>query len=265
VVGGYWPYWTPAPIRIRDIPAAYNLIYLFHAMPVGGAPGTTGAVYWSTPGDGRGAATNLVADIAYARTTQGRKVILSVGGAGNGMSFTSRGKSQAFLDSIVDLYERLGGFDGLDWNTFEADQAPDTAEMIWISLELKRRYPGFMITSPPAPWSQRDMAFCRAMSEAGALDYCAPQYYDGPNLNDPAYVIANVSQWVALLGESKVVVGMGIWNATNYMSVGQAQAAWTQVEINHPGLRGAFDWSIHLDEGAGWPFATQIAPAVSGP
>jgi len=109
------------------------------------------------------------------------------------------------------------------------------------------------------------MAFCRAMAEAGALDYCAPQYYDGPNLNDPAYVIANVSQWVALLGESKVVVGMGIWNATNYMSVGQAQAAWTQVEINHPGLRGAFDWSIHLDEGAGWPFATQIAPAVLGP
>ena len=126
VVAGYWPYWPSAPIRIRDIPTAYNVIYLFHARPVGGAPGSTGAVYWTAPGDGRGAATNLVADIQYARSTQGRKVILSAGGAGNGMSFPNRTTSQAFVDSVAALYGTLGGFDGLDWNTYEADQQPDT-------------------------------------------------------------------------------------------------------------------------------------------
>ncbi|MBC7989550.1 MAG: hypothetical protein H7Y19_08215 [Luteimonas sp.] len=265
VVAGYWPNWPESPIRIRNIPPAYNTIYLFHAMPVGGSPGTTGALYWNAPGDGRGAATNLVADIQYARTTQGRKIILSVGGAGNGMSFPYRGKSQAFVDSIAALHSRLGGFDGLDWNTYEAEQQPDTAEIIWISLELKRRFPGFIISTPPAPWSQRDMIFCQAMVQAGALDYAAPQYYDGPGLNDPAYVVSNVAQWVGLLGASKVVVGFGLWNATNYMSVAQAESAWNQVRARFPGLRGAYDWTIHTDEAAGWPFANRIAPLVAAP
>ncbi|MCW7538784.1 glycosyl hydrolase family 18 protein [Aquabacterium sp. A7-Y] len=263
VLAGYWPYWPQAPVRIRDIHPNYNLVYLFHARPEGGAPGTTGALVWSPPGDGRGAATNFVSDIQYARTVQGRKIILSVGGAGHGMSFPNRAKSQAFVDSVVALYHRFGGFDGLDWNTFEADQAPDTAEMIWISLELKRRYPGFIITSPPAPWSTRDQAFCRAMVEAGAMDYAAPQYYDGPGLADPAYVAENIETWVRLLGARRVVVGFGVAPAANYMTIHQAVEAWNRVKARHPDLRGAFDWQIHTDESQGWPFANTLQPLVN--
>lgn len=263
VVGGYYPNWTPSPVRIRDVDARYNLIYLFHAQPVGGPPGTTGAVYFNFPGDGRGAATNLVSDIQYARTVQGRKIILSVGGANNGMSFTSRAKSQTFVDSISAIYDQLGGLDGMDWNTYEADQAPDTDEMIWISLELKRRYPGFIITSPPAPWSQIDMAFCEAMVQAGALDYAAPQYYDGPGLDDPAYVVDNVARWVSLVGAELVVVGFGIWDETNYMSINEAITTWDQVKANHPAIRGGFNWQIHTDETAGWRFATHLGPLIN--
>lgn len=263
VVGGYYPNWTPSPVRIRDVNASYNVIYLFHAQPVGGPPGSTGAVYFNLPGDGRGAATNLVDDIRYARTVQGRKIILSVGGAGNGMSFTSRAKSQTFVDSVAAIYQQLGGFDGLDWNTYEADQAPDTDEMIWISLELKRRYPGFIITTPPAPWSERDMAFCQAMVQAGALDYAAPQYYDGPGLDVPSYVVDNIKRWVTLLGPEHVVVGFGIWDAVNYMSVSEAATAWNQVQINHPAIRGGFNWQIHTDEAAGWGFANHLGPLIN--
>lgn len=263
IVGGYYPNWTPSPIRIRDVNARYNLIYLFHAVPVGGAPGSTGAVTFSAPGNGRGAATNLKADIAYARATQGRKIMLSVGGAGNGMSFPNRAKSQTFVNSIAAIYTQLGGFDGMDWNTFEADQQPDTAEMIWISLELKKRYPGFLISAPPAPWNAIDKEFCRAMVAAGAMDYAAPQYYDGPGLNDPAYVASNVRQWVDLLGANRVVVGFGISNAANYMSREQAMSAWNQVRANHPEIRGGFNWQIHTDEEQGWPFANSVAPLIN--
>jgi chitinase len=94
---------------------------LFHAQPVGGPPGATGEVYFSQPDDGRGARTNLINDIQYARSVQNRKIILTVGGAQNGMSFSNRIKSQTFVNSIVALYKRWGGFDGIDWNTFEAD------------------------------------------------------------------------------------------------------------------------------------------------
>jgi chitinase len=263
IVAGYYPNWTPAPLRIRDVNPHYNLIYLFAATPVGGAPGSTGAVTWSAPGNGRGAATNLKADIQYARGTQGRKIILSVGGAGNGMSFPNRAKSQTFVNSIAAIYRQLGGIDGMDWNTFEGSQAPDTGEMIWISLELKRLYPGFIISAPPAPWNGIDKEFCRAMVAAGALDYAAPQYYDGPGLNQPAYVVDNVRQWVSLLGANHVVVGFGINNASNYMSKDQAITTWNQVRANHPDIRGGFDWQINTDEEQGWPFANGVAPLIN--
>lgn len=263
IVAGYYPNWTPAPLRIRDVNRNYNLIYLFAATPVGGPPGTTGAVTWTPPGNGRGAATNLKADIQYARSTQGRKIMLSVGGAGNGMSFPNRAKSQTFVNSIVAIYRQLGGIDGMDWNTFEASQTPDTGEMIWISLELKRLFPGFIISAPPAPWNWIDKEFCRAMVAAGALDYAAPQYYDGPGLNQPAYVVENVKQWVSLLGANRVVVGFGINNATNYMTKDQAITTWRQVHANHPDIRGGFDWQIHTDEEQGWPFANGVAPLIN--
>jgi len=262
IVAGYYPNWTESPVRIKDVNAHYNLIYLFAATPVGGAPGTTGAVTWMAPGNGRGAATNLNADIATARTTQGRKIILSIGGANNGMSFPNRAKSQAFVDSVVSWYGKLGGFDGIDWNTFEGNQAPDTSEMIWISLELKKRYPGFIISAPPAPWNSVDKTFCAAMVKAGALDYAAPQYYDGPDLATQTYMTKSVAEWVTLLGASHVVVGFGIWDQPNYMAIGDAVKTWKAVAAAAPELRGAFDWQIHIDEAQAWSFAEQVGAIV---
>ncbi|WP_437593315.1 glycosyl hydrolase family 18 protein [Sorangium sp. So ce1000] len=263
VVAGYYPNWTEAPVRIRDINSNYNVIYLFAATPVGGSPGTTGAVEWMAPKDGRGAATNLNADIQYARTNQGRKIILSIGGAGNGMSFPTRAKSETFVESVVGIYDSLGGFDGIDWNTFEANQAPDTSEMIWISKELKQRFPGFIITAPPAPWNNRDKTFCKEMVDAGAMDYAAPQYYDGPDLDQQSYIVNSVNEWVSLLGPTHVVVGFGIWDQPYYMSIDEAIPTWNEVESNHPKLRGVFDWQIHIDESLGWQFANGVGPLVT--
>jgi len=263
VIGGYYPNWTPSPPRIRDLDPNYNLVYLFSATPVGGAPGTTGAVSWSAPGNGLGAATNLVADIQYARKTQGRKIILSVGGAGNGMSFPNRDKSQHFVDSIVAIYNQLGGIDGMDWNTFEGSQAPDTSEMIWISLQLKARFPGFIISAPPAPWNSVDKAFCQAMVQAGAMDYAAPQYYDGPGLAVPSYVIGNVQEWVNLLGASHVVVGFGINpSAANYMTPADAITIWKQVVAANPAIHGGFDWETNTDQAQGFPFAHGVGNLI---
>ena len=179
------------------------------------------------------------------------------------MSFPTREKSQNLVNSVIALYEQFGGFDGIDWNTFEGDQAPDTAEMIWMSLELKSRFPGFMITSPPAPWSSRDLAFCTAMMAAGALDYCAPQYYDGPGLNEPSFVATNIDQWVSALGADHVVVGEGVWNGFDrYMTTAQAVSAWNQVEAKYPAIRGGFNWAISTDEEQGWPFARGVGPLI---
>jgi chitinase len=238
---------------------------LFAARPVGNSPGTTGAVYFMKTGDKRGANKNLVSDIRYARTVQKRKIILSVGGANYGMSFPNRKKSQTFVKSIVTLYKKLGGFDGLDWNTFEDKQAPDTNEMIWISLELKRRYPGFLITAAPAPWKPVDKKFCQAMVHANAMDYAAPQYYDGPDLAEQSFVVKDIKGWISLLGASHVVVGLGVIpNKKYYMTVDVAIATWKQIRTEYPTIRGAFNWNIVTDEAQGWAFAKNVGPLVTG-
>jgi chitinase len=261
VVGGYYPNFTSSPVRLIDVDPHYNFIYLFAATPVGGTPGT-GAVEWTAPGDGMGAATNLVADIAAVRAL-GRKVIMSIGGAGQDMSFPDRATSQTFVTSIAALYTQLGGFDGIDWDTYEGTDMPDTSEMIWMSLQLKMMYPGFLITSPPAPWSTVDQTMASQMVAAGALDYAGPQYYDGPNLATQAYVVPNVDTWSTLLGEGHVVVGFGVWDQPNYMTIAQAVSTWDAVLANHPSIGGAFDWQIDVDQSTGWPFAMQVGPLVN--
>lgn len=260
-VGTYYATFGDALPRLRDIDPRYNLIYLFSAVQAPGQP--AGTLKFSPPGDARGAWTNWVADLHFARTAQRRTVLLSVGGAGNPLRFTDRAVSTAFVNSVDRLYAAWKGFDGLDFNTFEGDAAPNTAELIWIGQELKRRHPGFLITAPPAPWNTVDQRFCAAMLRAGALDYCAPQYYDGPRLNDPAYLLNNLETWVDLLGAEHVLVGFGV-NAglKHYWTVDSAAAAFRQVRTRFPGIRGVFDWRLDWDAGRGYPFARRFAPLV---
>lgn len=82
------------------------------------------------------------------------------------------------------------------------------------------------------------MEFCQAMIQADAMDYAAPQHYDGPNLAKQSYVVDNINQWVSLLGASHVVVGFGVNpNQMNYMTIDQAVATWKQIRNTHPTLR----------------------------
>ena len=262
VVAGYWTHWG-SPVRLRDVPAHYNTVFLFYATPVGGAPGTTGAVQWNDPGDGRGAATHFTADLAEFRRT--RTAILTVGGAQANVDISTRARAQAFLDSIERIYGELGGFDGLDWNNYEGDQQPNTEQMIWVSQQLKTLYgQDFAITSPPAPWRAVDMAHCRAMIDAGVLDMVSPQYYDGPDLAAENYIVRSVDEWVVRMGDAgRVGVGFGLSNAANYSTRAVVEGAWKTVAARHPGLRGAFNWNVAIDESLGWPFATDIGPLVS--
>ena len=263
IVGGYWPRWTTNQIRIKDVNSNYNVIYLFAATPVGGQPGTTGAVEWIAPENGAGAATNLNADIASVRA-QGRKIILSIGGAGENVTFDTRARSQAFVDSISQIYNQLGGFDGIDWDNYEASDNPNINEHIWIGQQLKARYPGFIITSAPAPWSSTDQNFCKQLLTNNAIDYCAPQYYDGPDLATQSYVTSNIATWMSLMGPAHVVVGFGVNpGVTNYMTIDQATSTWNAVKASYPATLGVFDWQIGTDLAQGWVFAGQMKPLVN--
>lgn len=262
IVGTYWASWADPQVRIANINSNYNVIYLFAATPVGGQPGTTGAVQWIAPANAD-AANNLVSDIKSVRA-QGRKVILSIGGAQENVTFDNRTRSQAFIDSIAGIYAQLGGFDGIDWDNYESSDTPNVTEMTWIGQQLKARYPGFIISSAPAPWSQTDLALCSSLLAGGALDYCAPQYYDGPNLADPGYVQSNIAQWMSALGPNRVVLGLSVNpGQTNYMTIAQATQTWNAVRSAYPATLGVFDWRTDWDSAQGWVFAVQMKPIVN--
>jgi hypothetical protein len=261
IVGGYWPNWWPDAVRLRDLPERYNVVYLFAAVPAG----EDGRLRWQPPGDGRGAATHHVADNRYAPEVQGRSIIHSTGGAGAGIVFSSRVISRQFADSVRRIADGLGGVDGLDFNTFEADAAPDLNEYAWISQQLKAEYgEGFTIAAPPAPWSERDKAFCRDLAHAGLLDLCGPQYYDGPGLTDRDYIVHSIGEWAELVGPERLCLGLGLSPGTpNYLTVAECAQAWRAASAAQPDLRGAFVWNVINDEATGWGFATDVGGLVA--
>lgn len=255
VVGAYWTRWN-SQIRLSRLPTAYNLIYLFAATSSGG-----GGVTWGLNG--------IAADIRVCRA-RGQRIILSAGGAGQGINFRNRRVSTRFVESVLRINRELGGsalapaIDGLDFNTFEGNFTPNTTEYQWMGKELKRRFgANFVITSPPAPWKMGDRAFCKAMLAMGAMDYAAPQYYDDPGLANEKYIVSNVTRWVREVARGdagKIVVGFGIGSQPNYLSIQQIMSTWRQIETRHPDIRGAFLWHHKKDFDRGWTFAKRMAP-----
>ena len=102
---------------------------------------------------------------------------------------------------------------------------------------------------------------CKAVLDAGALDYGAPQYYDGPYLNRPAHLLENVKLWMELLGPSRVV-SFGVNNEFNYWTVGAAVDTFREWGTRYPDVRGVFDWRLGGDARGGYPFAKQFGPLV---
>lgn len=261
VVGVYWTSWND-DIRLTQVPRSYNVLYLFAA----GRSGDVGSIGWGT--------ADVAADIATVRA-RGQRVVLSAGGAGQGIEFSSRSVSRRFVDSVVRINAELGGtlavpaIDGVDFNTFEAEATPNATEYLWLFAELKRRFgKDFGITSPPAPWKAQDRAMIREALSRDLMTYAGPQFYDGPGLADPAYIIRTTRDWVQNVAggdASKIVVGFGMEDAANYSSIEQILTAWRAIEAEFPAIRGAFLWQHKTDSDRGWIFAAQLAPLVLDP
>lgn len=258
VVAAYWTRWN-SDIRLTQVPQSYNVLYLFAA----GRSGDAGGIGWGM--------NDIAADIRTVRA-RGQRVVLSTGGAGQGIDFSSRAVSRRFVDSVVRINTELGGtlgspmIDGVDFNTFEAEAAPNTAEYLWMFAELKRRFgQDFGITSPPAPWNAEDKAMIRDALSKDLMTYAGPQFYDGPGLADPEYIIDTTRDWVQNVAggdASKIVVGFGMENMADYSSMPQILTAWRAIEQEFPTIRGAFLWQHKTDADRRWAFARQLAPLV---
>ncbi len=250
VLACYYTGWDTGTYRITDVPADFNVVYLFHAKP----RGTPVNGNWNNVGDGAFEFEYFdavpAAEVQACRA-RGQKVILTVGGAAAGFNFDARAKSAEFVASFHAMQERLGGVDGCDFNNFEANIGSSPQEMVWIAAQLKARYgSGFAITAPPQPNSPEDRALLRAMAGAGVLDWAGPQYYDWSGFNDAGFISRRTDDWVADLGADKVLLGLAA-NYGNGPSLADCLREWDAVRARHPGIRGAFCWSAQLNLAGG--------------
>lgn len=269
-IGGIYRW--PNSVSVAAVPDAYNVLYLFVAhTPEAGGLGSApyGTFRWSYAVPD---ATQMA-----AKRANGTRLILSIGGAGSHIDMTDRTVSTRVVDSIDFINEQWGGtranpvFDGVDLNTFEAGALRNTTEYIWICSELKNRFgSGFMMTVPPAPWNGIDRDMCRAMLDAGVLDYAAPQWYDGDLA--PQSVILGTGQngydyWVSYVGRgdaSKIVAGFGLSynNAQTaaYSSWQNIQNSYQTLLGRHPTMRGMFLWDVGAENALGAPVAQNVLP-----
>lgn len=266
LLGTYFEsYRASSSFKITDVSTNFNLIYLFHCKF--NADGSARFDHY---------AEVPFADIQTCRS-RGQRVILTVGGAGNQMNWDTTAKVNAFVASFKDIAARLGGVDGIDFNNYEGITV-NTANMISIAQQLKDYYEvtappvagfKFAITTPAAPNSPADQTLAKAMSDAGVLNWVAPQYYDvfvgwkhqGFISGLPAVAgqehsgVNRNKTWVDLLGASKVCLGLsanywGVGETTPYrgaLTLSECQREWNECKRVYPSQRGVYAWNAQLE------------------
>jgi hypothetical protein len=229
--------------RLTDVPMDFSVIYLFNAQN-GGT--NTGDGSWTWP-----FAYNVSAAQIQQVRQRGQKVVLTVGGAGLGFSYTNRSQSTNCVNSIKSIIASMGGIDGIDFNNYEAGIGASATEMVWIAQQLIATYgPDFIITTPPQPNATADLSMCQAMANAGVLTYAAPQFYDWSGFNEPGYISGRIQQWVDALGPTKVMLGLSA-NYSNGPSMSDCIREWNAAVSAHPQLRGTFCWNAQTNLAGG--------------
>lgn len=255
LAGAFCPNWAyGGGIPANSFSANWNLLFMF-----AGASNGDGSYRWpyALP-------TGLVA----ARAA-GKRIILSLGGAGNVYNFLTRAASDRCVNSIIAMNQQFGGttaspvIDGVDFNTFEAQAlsnspATQTAEYIYMGQQLHTIFgSNFIVHGPPAPWNNDDMNMCRQALAAGAFDLVSPQYYDG---GLASYNTINgvggssIDGWVNNVAggnAAKIGVGYGLdWfgdGPPNYMTREEIDRSWVDLEARFPALKAAWIWRSDFD------------------
>jgi chitinase len=242
ILACYFTGWD-ASYALTAVPMDFNVIYLFNAQN-GGT--NTGDGSWTWP-----FADNVTAAQIQEVRRRGQKVVLTVGGAGLGFSYNDRTQSTNCVNSIRSIIASMGGIDGIDFNNYEAGIGTSATEMIWIAQQLIATYGSdFIITTPPQPNAEADLALCQAMANAGALTYAAPQFYDWSGFNEPGFISGRIQQWTNGLGASKVMIGLSA-NYSNGPSLSDCTREWNAAVAANPELRGSFCWSAQTNIAGG--------------
>lgn len=298
VVVGYWETWdavihSAGHIPLNDIHDGYNVLNV--AFPVLLPDGTAVLEDDMAPGED----PPSPAEIAQAQA-EGRKVLLSIGGAAAGINLNSSAVVERFIETIIPILER-DGYDGIDIDiesglvagpSFQ-ELSPSQSGLLTIILAVTDHFgPDFMLTMAPetayvtggavaygGPWGAYLPIIDRVRDR---LDWIQMQYYNGgmydrDGRSYPAGTVDGmVQQTIAMvegfqvaggttfagLNPKQVVVGLpAITGAGNgYMRPGDVQTAFEQLDALYPNLRGLMTWSANWDASNGYEYVVNHRP-----
>lgn len=285
VCGMYWPKYQ-GTLDLKSIDPQVNLVYLFQAGPLSADaptyPAGSGAVALMGEGGDPGSFA-LESDAWWKDQVQtirarGVTVVVSVGGAGAYVDLSSDEKRANLLASLIDIYDRIGGYDGLDFNLETTENGLDVypANMVWVSQQLRKKYGNQFCFSIPAaqhvlaPFLQHDIDIVTALLTAGVLDFVAPQIYDGFEAMTESQKINLVNGvmnfWAPYVNNDWTKLGVGfrtVGDTTVAMAVPSAYTAFNVLAKNHPNIRGGFHFDAVSDAGQGWAWTHLLAPRIA--
>jgi chitinase len=278
-ITGYWQNFNngAAVVKLRNVPAAYNLIAVAFADNAGG-----GAITFNLdPALGYSSNAEFIGDIATLRS-QGRKVILSVGGQNGTISVGDSTSANNFANSTVALMNQYG-FDGVD---IDLENGVSPQFMSQALHSIASRKPGAIIAMAPETIYMQNTSstyFDLALRVKDILTVVNTQFYNSGSMlgcDGKVYSQGSVDFLTALActqlqgGLRPDQVGLGlpaspqgagsgyvsptvVNNALDCLSKGTNCGSFKPPRT-WPGIRGAMTWSVNWDASNGYSWVNTV-------
>jgi chitinase len=279
-ITGYWQNFNNGArvVKLRDVPSGYNLI----AVAFADATATVGAVAFNLdPSLGYADVQEFKNDIATLHS-QGRKVIISIGGQNGTVGVASAAAATSFRTSVVDLMTSFG-FDGVDIDLENGVTATFMADALHGIAAAR---PGAIITLAPQTIDMQTTGteyFKLALDIKDVLTIVNMQYYNSGTMlgcDQQVYAQGSIDFLTALAciqlqnGLRPDQVGIGVPASTvagaGFVNPSVVNAALDCLTTgancgnfhppqHWPGIRGAMTWSINHDGTNNFTWVTAIA------